>query len=270
MKIIIALLTLTLNITSLNANSELDKILAEGKLLRNLEKASWISTDHFLENYQHLAENVSGYTSYIDSIGNINTMFFNKDEPRTVLVNYNFGEKPSPDFIIADTIPKKASKYQKDLIEIRENAHQDIYTSEDEFYKVYQDTGFNLIPVILNNEKSVFILTGSKVSGSVIIGNDYKLEFDVNNKLLNRKKLHSSLLDFPYQSEKGNIETWHSHSITEFITSTDVCTLLLYKEYLSWDKHYVIGNKFVTILNLSTEELYSLPKELWDNGTNDE
>ncbi len=47
----------------------------------------------------------------------------------------------------------------------------------------------------------------------------------------------------------------HSHVISDLINPTDICTLLLYKEFVDWKTHYVMSKKFVSIFDLEKETL---------------
>lgn len=141
----------------------------------------------------------------------------------------------------------------------------------DNFFSFYENTSLNFIPVIKNNEKKVFVLTGPQVSGIVIIGNDYIINYDKNNAFKNKSKIHNSILQFPYTSEneENAIEsTYHSHVITNYISSTDICTFLLYRDFVEWKQHIVISQKEVSIFNLERETLFTMKKKDWEKINN--
>ena len=56
-----------------------DKILEEGKLLYQLEKASWFGTDVFLEKFSHKVNDIGGYLSYLNEDNKVINIFFNPD-----------------------------------------------------------------------------------------------------------------------------------------------------------------------------------------------
>jgi hypothetical protein len=107
----------------------------------------------------------------------------------------------------------------------------------------------------------------------VIIGNDYIINYDKNNAFKDKSKIHNSILQFPYTSENGEnaIEsTYHSHVVTDYISSTDICTLLLYRDYVEWKQHIVISQKEVSIFNLEHETLFTMKKKDWEKINNSE
>src|SRR5690606_12923954 len=74
-----------------------------------------------------------------------------------------------------------------DLYQIRKIALEELRS--DTLFKFYKNTNPNIIPLINEQERKVYILTGPKESGVVIFGNDYLLTFDKDNKLLTKKQL---------------------------------------------------------------------------------
>lgn len=55
----------------------------------------------------------------------------------------------------------------------------------------------------------------------------------------------------------------HSHVLNDLFTYTDICTLLMYKEYVEWDTHYIIGKKYVSIFDLKKETLITMKLKAW-------
>jgi len=130
----------------------------------------------------------------------------------------------------------------------------------------YENTSLNFIPVITKKEKKVLIVTGPQTSGVVLLGNDYVLKYNKRNKFKSKKKIHNTLIELPYgtkDNENRTVATMHSHVVTPYITSTDICTLLLYKDYVGWKTHYVIGKKYVTIFDLEKEALAVMTTKAW-------
>lgn len=254
-------------------NKKTDKILAEGKLLYRLEKSSWYGTDDFLERFPSKMDSTGGYISYETSENTITTIFFSRFNENDILVRYEFDYIPGPRPISIDTLNLVATEYEKDLIAIRQDAMKRTYENTDDFFTFYQNTSFNFIPLIKDKERKVFVLTGPQVSGVVIIGNDYLLNYDRKNNFKNKSKIHNSLLQFPYQSVEGenNIEhTYHSHVLTDYISSTDICTLLLYRDYIEWKQHIVISKKEVSIFNIENESIFTMKTDDWKKINNSE
>lgn len=84
-----------------------------------------------------------------------------------------------------------------------------------------------------------------------------------------KKQLHKNLIPInfggkdkdgkPFVSE----EAMHSHlpETGDFITATDICTLMLYERFAKWKKHTVVSNKYLNIWNCTTNELAVITRE---------
>ena len=251
----------------LSQNNLSDKILNEGKLLFRIEKGSWYGTDDMLARFTTKKDSVGGYLSYETSDNTINTIFFSRFDPNRILVRYEFDSIPKTKPIQIDTMNHIASDVESSLIAIRQDASDRASLNEDEFFSFYENTALNFIPVINNSGRNVFVLTGPQVSGIVLIGNDYKLSYNAKNEFMKKEKIHNSILQFPYTSsnkDKPTISTIHSHVVTDVISSTDICTLLLYKNYVEWKQHIVTSDKEVSIFNLEAESLLIMKRKAWE------
>jgi hypothetical protein len=234
MKRILTVITAVFMVTTLSFGQNQNEVLEEGKLLYKLEKASWYGTDLFLEILSHKKDNIGGYLSYINEKNQVTNIFFERDNPFRIVVRFVFEELPQKNPIIIDTLNHVATTVEKDLITIRQNAIKELSENKDDFFSFYKNTNPNPIPLIHKGKRQVFILTGPTVSDVVIIGNDYLLTYNKKNKLVKKEKIHNSLLEYPYKTEGP---TYHSHVLSDLITSTDICTLLLYKDYVEWKQH---------------------------------
>jgi hypothetical protein len=98
----------------------------------------------------------------------------------------------------------------------------------------------------------VYLLTGPRESGIVPIGNDYLLTFSPDGKLRRTERLHNSYLPMGKQADKGEIKALlHSHLAAHpYITASDICTTLLYRDQVSAHQHYVISDEYVSILDI--------------------
>lgn len=243
-----------------------ETVEAEGRLLYRMEKSSWYGTDHFLDKFSSKRDSIGGYVSYEnDDDHTITTVFFNRFNTEKVLVRYVFDPIPKPEPLGIDTLMKASTDLEKELLALRQKAEHIIYKDTTGFFSFYENTSYNIIPLIKGNKKLVYTLTGPQEGGNVWIGNDYLLTFDKKLELKERMKLHNTVLLFPFSDEKKPIKTtYHSHVVTDLITVTDVCTLLLYKDYLEWSQHYVLSEKMVTIYNIEKDTFVFLTKEVWD------
>lgn len=255
------------NVIAYGQDKKTAKILEEGKLLYRLEKASWYGSDDMLARFLSKIDSVGGYVSYEGSDKKIYTAFFSKFDPERILVRYQFDNVPQVEPINIDSLNTNSTQLEKDLIAINQDARKKVYENKDLFFTFYENTSFNFIPLIKNKEKKVYVLTAPQETGVVIIGNDYVLNYDKKNNFKNKSKIHNSILGLQCKSENGEepIEsTFHSHVLDNYISSTDICTLLLYRDFVEWKKHIVISDKIVSIFNLENESLFTIKRKDWE------
>lgn len=267
METILLLLLLTFSISICAEKPNREKILTEGKLLYRLEKGAWYGTDNFFSNFEHKKNLLGGYLSYETKDGYINTLFYNKNNPEEILVRYKFDKIPQQSPISIDSIDNKAKPIEKDLIALRNDVWNRIVSNEDSLFLFYPNTSFNIIPLITNNEKKVYVLTAPQTTGVELIGNDYLLTYDKKNKLKDKKRLHNSLIELAYISkdkEKSITATVHPHVLSEFIDPTDICTLLLYREFVEWKQHLVISKDYISIFLMDQEQLLIMTLDKWE------
>lgn len=247
-------------------------IVAEGKLLYRSEMASWYGTDLFLEQYKN-RENIGGYFSYADTVYTKCVFFSKADEPRVIGTILFEG---TPDVNASNVILKERafSPLERDLYAIRNLAIEAI--DADTMFKTYKNTNLNLIPLIQGREKKVYVLTGPQSNGVVIFGNDYLLTFDAQNKLLSKKQLHKNIIPVYYGAEaegdQKSVGAMHSHlpETGEFITATDICTLMLYEKFANWEQHIVVSEQYINIWDCKTNQLLVVTKEAMDKINKDQ
>lgn len=242
---------------------EVQPIVAEGKLLYKSEMASWYGTDLFLENYKN-RENIGGYFSYTDHDIS-KCIFFSKSVNPKVIGTISFDSSYNVKTAKTDFAEREFTAYENEIHSIRKIALSEANT--DTLFKTYKNTRLNFIPLIKGNEKKVYILTGPQQNGVVIFGNDYLLIFDENNKLLLKKRIHKNIIPVYYGGKEEEGEqttgTFHNHSAesSEFITATDICTLMLYEKIAGWKTHNVVSGKYFNIWNCETDQLTVITTE---------
>lgn len=255
-----------------NPTDEAQPVVAEGKLLYKSEMASWYGTDLFLENYKD-RENIGGYFSYTDD-KLAKCIFFSKAAAPKVIGTISFDSTYNIKTADINLSERDFSKTETDLYEIRKLALIEI--NSDTFFKTYQNTSLNLIPLINGQEKKVYVLTGPQKSGVVIFGNDYLLTFDKSNTLLLKKQLHKNIIPVYYgekeEEGKQTMGAMHSHlpETGHFMTATDICTLMLYEKFAKWEQHIVISEKYMNIWNCKTDQLTVIPKDVIEKINNHE
>jgi hypothetical protein len=143
-------------------------IVDEGKQLYKSEMASWYGTDLFLEKHKDQST-IGGYFSYIDN-GVAKCIFFSKADQPKVIGTISFDSTYNLKKAMLDMAERDFTNTENDLYVIRKNALAAV--NSDTLFKTYKNSNLNLIPLINNNEKKVYILTGPEQSGVVILGND--------------------------------------------------------------------------------------------------
>ena len=241
-------------------------IVEEGKRLYKSEMASWYGTDLFLENHKDRTT-IGGYFSYTDNEIS-KCLFFSKGDKPKVIGTISFDSTYNTKTAKVDLTERDFTNSENDLYTIRKIALAAI--NADTLFKKYTNTNLNLIPLIYGNEKKVYVLTGPEQDGVVIFGNDYLLTFDNENNLITKKQLHRNMIPIKYgekEEEGKQIEgSMHSHlpETGDFITATDICTLMLYGKFTKWKQHNVISKKYMNIWNCRTNELVVIAMEVVD------
>lgn len=236
-----------------------DSILAEAEKLYKSETASWFGTDIFMKEYMEDQNRIKGYFSYSENSDQICVFYDEADDPivlGTILFKSN--EK-----IVYDSACRKFNNLEKDYYLLRKKANQEIQ-SDTALFKHYRNTNLNLVPLIEENQKKVYVITGSSMNNVVFLGNDYLMTFDDNYKLLTKKKLHNSLIPLEYGTQKDSQEVGgvHTHlpGFSDFITATDICTLRLYQYMTKWKQHIVVSERYTTMYNCENNSLIIIPR----------
>lgn len=248
-----------------NLDAAAKPIVAEGKLLYRSEMASWLGTDLFLENYK-TPQHIGGYFSYSEG-DSAKCIFFSKAEAPQVIGTISFDSSYNTTTAKVDLSVRNFTQNEYSLYQIRKVAFEALNENADEFFKFFQNTNPNIIPLINGQEKKVYVLTGPQQGGVVFFGNDYLLTFDKNNKIASKKQLHKNIIPIEYgKTHKGQLilETMHSHlpETGHFITATDICTLMLYQKIANWKTHMVFSEKYLNIWDCQTNQLTVMPIEV--------
>lgn len=255
-----------------NPTVEAQPVVAEGKLLYKSEMASWYGTDLFLETYKE-RDNIGGYFSYIDN-ELAKCIFFSKTDNPKVIGTISFDSTYNVKTANVSLTEREFINTENDLYQIRKLALTEI--NADTLFKTYKNSTLNIIPFINGQDKKVYVLTGPQSSGVVIFGNDYLLTFDNNNKLLIKKQLHMNILPVYYggkeEQDKQTFGAVHSHlpETGQFMTATDICTLMLYEKFAKWEQYMVVSEKYMNIWNCRTDQLTVIPKEVVDKINKDQ
>lgn len=264
MKNLATILLLFFSVSVCAQNTELDKIAQEieneGKLLYRLELAAWYGMDIFKDNFKD-NERIGGYFSYLDS-RTPKCLIFSKEQTPRVIGVVSFGDIQIIETATLDFKERDFKNDEKELYTIRAKALNEIQ-QDSLLFKSYTNTSLNLIPLIDKDMRKVYTLTAPKNVGVVLFGNDYLLTFDKQNNLIAKKELHKNLIPIEFDEEKETPLTIHYHSsdTDDFITPTDICTLMLYAKFAGWKRHIVASKNYASIWDCEKETLQIMTKE---------
>ena len=246
-------LFLTISLSAQNLEKIAKEITDEGITLYRSEMASWYGTDVFLANYKN-RENIGGYFSYIDE-GVPKCIFFSKTNQ--VIGTIAFPTNYKPENANLDLTERDFTTTENEYATIRSRALERI--KSDTIFKHYNNTNFNLVPIIKNNSKKVYILTGHNENNLVLFGNDYLIDFDKKNEVKKVQRLHRSLISQKIVDDEvgKTVSGVHSHILEDwpYMTPTDICTLMLYQNLTNWESYNVVNKKYFSIWNSKTNSL---------------
>lgn len=255
-------------VPSFSQEREKEEILAEGWQLYNSERASWNGTDMFLEKFPAKRDKIGGYFSYSQDKAH-KCIFVDREAVPNVLATITFDDSFVNEAAQIDSVSRKLTPYETDLFTIRQKALAEVST--DTLFKQYKNTSLNLIPLIVKDKKKVYMLTGPSITGVVVFGNDYLVEFDGKNNIKSKKALHKNIIPIQYTDNEDEVDTMHNHqeSTGYLPTATDICTLLLYSQYTHWQTHIIYSKKYVSIWDCHSAQLVVLTHEAFDKIAND-
>lgn len=230
------------------------------------ELASWHSTDVLGEKLS-TTPNLGGYLSYSENNETI-AIYYDQSNDKNVLFEVRYPQiLELKDVYEVDTVPRKPTALENRLLATRDKARDLVQKNEDAFFSFYENVGWNFVPLLIDNKVTVYSISGPQESGKVLIGNDYKFEFDKKDRLVSKSKIHNSLLTFSYGVEGKEIaQVMHSHIIDDYpvFSATDICTLMLYEPYVKWEQHTVISDAYVSVFDLKEKQLIIMTRKAWD------
>jgi hypothetical protein len=269
-KYLYTLLTIVSITAGYSQSKEEKQIVEEGKKLYQSEMASWYGTDLFFSKFAERREHSGGYFSYIQDKKAI-CVFYSAQEDPKVIASFSFDSTYDVNTAVVSGEERKLTTHENALLAIRNLALNEFKT-DTLLFKMYKDMSPNFIPIVDDNGKRVYILTGPQKPGIVVFGNDYLLTFDKKNKLKEKKHLHKNLIvvDYAKRDDKEVIATMHTHlpETGALIIATDICTLMLYERFAQWGQHYVISEKSVSLWDCKNDRLVVLPREIFDRMNN--
>lgn len=254
------------------ASSKLQAVAAEikkeGMALYESERASWVATDMLLLRKPDM-RGIVGYISYADG-DSLRTVFMQQTADKmSFAAQYSFSFhrtaiQPATGRTFA---ARPASARELKLFEVRLKAMEELesYKVQGKPYQFPENTRPNVV-VLDNGSLRAYVLTGPQEGQVLPIGNDVVMRFSAAGRLTQVERLHNSYLAMRLPEGHQNIEAgMHSHLPAHpYITPTDICSLLLYKEAFPAPQHIVIGSEYVSMLNIEKQELVILTKKAFD------
>ncbi len=244
------------------AIAQLDSITNEGMNLYRLEKAAWFGTDCLMKDHEDKFNIMGGYVTYINQSQQVVNLFYSKFDSSRILVRFVFDSIPTKTPKETITNNPIASAQELDHINLKIAAQKFIRSDKEGFFRMYRNSNLNLIPYIVNNSKKMFIVTGGTLTDTLFLGNDYYMEFNDKYEVTQKQKIHQSLIAIStgLNEKEKTVATVHSHVDNTNITSTDICTLMLHKDYVTWDTHMVFGKENVCVFDMKKGKWYIFPK----------
>lgn len=234
-----------------NLQKESSRILNEAKFLYRIEKANWLATDILIEKNNELLKKVKGYAAYNK---NENTIAFFWDQEQRIIFSVGFNGHPEELKYTIYREERTATAYEKKIISMRNKILDAMRSNSDKFFSFYEGINPNIVPILNKKESYAYVLSASNDSdGNLLIGNDYKIVFNKRGNISQKKKLHNSLIKLPTKNEKTEkiVGSIHSHVIEDlpYMTATDICTFMLYKDILGLTNHTVVSKKYYSIFD---------------------
>lgn len=255
-----------------NAKKDLTKIAGEitqeGKTLYKIDMASWYGTDIFLARFKDKKDQIGGYFSYIED-GMAKCVFFSNQNHHKVLATFTFDSTYNTETAIVSDEERLFTTSEFELYEMRRLALEQMQS--DTMFKTYKGSRLNLIPVIFKNERKVYIISAPYESNLVVIGNDYLVSYNEKLEITSKRKLHKSYIPIRNEKNEEDLVSMHSHlqGMDEFITPTDICTIMQYQKTEKWKQHYVVTKDYISIWDCKTNNLLILTMKAWKKMSKD-
>jgi hypothetical protein len=268
---IYTLLLCALSVGSPQAAPPTEAILAEGLRLYQSERSSWVATDLLLATTTDRSQ-IGGYLSYIDG-DSVRTIFWPKGTTGTVgmplLASYAFLRQ---DVRVGTGSYRPAGAFtarQAQLFAIQQATQTELESAEGQ-YPTPENSSLNIALLEDKNEVRAYVLVGPRENGVLPIGNDFLLTYSPTGKLRSRERLHNSYLPMRRDATQSSVKSlFHSHLAAHpYITATDICSMLLHRDQVPGQQHYVIGEHYVSLFDVEKQQLLILTRKAFEKMAN--
>ena len=252
-----------------------DSIIKEGYELYYLEKASWTSTDFIKKKYGPFSEinNYLGYMSYKDQDTIFSIYYKMIDSNIKVFETYKFNNTSILESMMVVSETRDMNNIEKYMLKCLNQIEK--LQDTIPFYFTPPNAGKNLVFLREGNQFRLFILTGTFEHDVIPFGNDFVFKFDSEGESMIGGQIHPTVVfdkdsskvpekygsyDPVKQTKNSNgvyevCDHKHFGSTPDFITSADICNILLYgksKSYIVWSR------KFISIFTPNDKEPLSI------------
>lgn len=266
----IALITVLATVCTVATAQDLtataDSLLAEGKRIYRSEISSWHATDIFIDKYKETG-NIGGYFSYPQGDAFV-CVFINKGGSPQVIGTVQLDSSLNPKKAKTDFTEREMTAQEKEYYLLRTAAYTALQKGNT--IEHYDNTNLNIVPLINGNDRKVYVLTGPKSNGMIIFGNDCLLQFNAQNEWVSTKKFHNNIMPVEFDPTGINdpVGGIHSHQPAsgEFISATDIATLLLYQKFARWSTYMVVAQQHVSVWNCVNNTLVILTRQDWEKN----
>jgi hypothetical protein len=253
---ITALILSSLSAQNLNQQA-VQGIARDGEALFNLETIARNSADKLYAS--NAMEGMKGYLAYKKD-GLFHCIYWKEEaNQRKVVYHYSALNPEKPKFYTLDKLERPLSEYEILLANIKRTA-QDTVRSGTDYFLTNRGVSLNLHLLEKGNNIYVFVLANQRSENTIPIGNDYRLKFDKNGKLLTKAKFRSTFTEVPTDVKPdatGQVVTFHSNvkQGSQLISPTDICNLLLYSPDPSRHVHHMTSKRFICMYEVKTRLL---------------
>ncbi|WP_220612577.1 hypothetical protein [Hymenobacter sp. HSC-4F20] len=245
------------------------EILKEGLALYESERASWVATDLLLARKPDMSQ-LGGYFSYADG-DSVRTVFVKRSTAPnllTVAYSFSFHRSAIEPAAARQQGTRAGSAREQKLYALRETVEQELVSGEVARapYQFPENTRPNIILLDQGPTPRAYVLVGPQEAGVLPIGNDFLLRFTAAGKLQKVERLHNSYLAMRLPEGSQTVRAgMHSHLPAHpYITPTDICSLLLYKDSFPAPQHIVMGKDYVSVFDIEKQQLSFLNHKEFD------
>lgn len=251
-----------------------DSILKEGIEIYECSMASGLSTEFLIEKLS--MEDVSGLLTY-KKANSIHTIFL-KGNSKNPGVKYTF-TYPAPFGAESMKIDGESRALSEDESAFYKMRHKilKLARKRKSFFTSYAEIVLNPVFIREGNLTRAFLISSTHDNSFIPLGNDYLLVFNEKSKLISKEKIHQNLIEISTNVsdtlQPGQaLASFHTHSelSSPFISSTDICTLLLQRESVNWESHIVISPSYVSFFFPEQRILEIITKEEYDRMSGEE